>query len=82
MGAVGQHIGAGVGRGPGADHLTRKSVPGQYGYPTGMINMGMGKDHIGDDPRIKGHDPVFPIAFFAPALKHAAIQKDPVPVHG
>ncbi len=41
--------------------------------------MGMGQDHIGNDLRIKGHDPVFSVAFLAPALKHAAIEKNLIP---
>jgi hypothetical protein len=47
-----------------------------------MIDVGVGQQHVGDNPWVKGQDPVFLRALPAAALKHAAVQQNTVTIGG
>jgi len=72
----------GVRRGPGTDDTAIKRPFGQQRNPARMIDVGMGKHHIRNKLRAEGKGFVTKLAFFAPALEHPAIQKNPISAAG
>ena len=77
-GRVRQQVFAGrVGR-PGADDAAGKTVLGDHRYPAGVIGVGVGKHHVGEDAGIKGQHSVFFRRLPAPALKQPAVEQDTV----
>jgi len=75
MSAVQKHVVQSVQGGPGGDDPAGKSRPGQYGDPSGMVNVRMGQNHAGNLCRINKKLPVFFIAVLSPALEHTAVHE-------
>ena len=82
MGGIEQEIFTGGRCGPGAYNAAGKIIFGQQRKSAGVIDMRMGKYHVGQYPGIKRYDGVLFPRFFTTSLKHAAIQQNAIMFSG
>ena len=81
VGRIQKKVFTGVCCGPVAHNPSGETVLGQHRNPAGVIDMGVGKHHIGDHLRSHLQGPVFLGRFLAPPLEHAAVQHDAIVVY-
>jgi hypothetical protein len=78
LGRILKKIFTGSGGGPRAENRPAKAVYRQHRQSAGMVDMGVGENHIGKNLRVDRQHPVFRFRLPPPALEKPAIKKDGV----